>query len=202
MKDSHQDGVLDLGKWLGRRQAFSLVAGRCSAADAKCLRELRESKTYKLLGLTWEECCKQRVGICRSVADRIIQNLEEFGPDYFAIAQVTGISADEYRRIGGSVSHHALLHAGEEIPIELENAPRLIAAVEALRLEAAAAPSADAATEAAHCFAKAERALRTALAELDKLRLMPLDIGGRMRLQTAIGETAGKLRLLDMQVKL
>jgi hypothetical protein len=204
MKDNHQDGVLDLGKWLGRRQAFSLVAGRCSAADAKCLRELRESKKYKLLGLTWEECCKQLVGICRSVANLIIQNLEEFGPDYFVIAQVTGISADEYRRISGSVSHHALLHAGEEIPIELENAPRLVAAVEDLRLEADAARvlSADAASASAHCFARAERALRIALAELDKLRLMPLDIGGRMRLQTAIGETAGKLKLLDMQVKL
>jgi hypothetical protein len=106
------------------------------------------------------------------------------------IAQVTGISADEYRRISGSVSHHTLLHAGEEIPIELENAPRLVAAVEPLRIEAAAA----------RCFAKAERALRIALAELDKLRLMPVDIGGRMRLQTAIGETAGKLKLLDIKL--
>jgi hypothetical protein len=41
--------------------------------------------------------------------------------------------------------------------------------------------------------------LRIALA--DRLRLMSLDIGGRMRLQNAIGETAGKLKLLDMQVK-
>jgi hypothetical protein len=31
--------------------------------------------------------------------------------------------------------------------------------------------------------------------------MMPLDVGGRMRRQTAIGETAGKLKLLDMQVK-
>jgi hypothetical protein len=43
--------------------------------------------------------------------------------------------------------------------------------------------------------------MRSALAELDKLRLMRLDIGGRMRLQSAIGEAAGKLKLLDMQVK-
>jgi hypothetical protein len=196
------EDALEVGTWLGRRQAFSNVAGRCSAADAQCLRELRESKKYKSMGLTWEECCKQRAGIHRSSAEAIIRNLEEFGPDYFVIAQVTGISADEYRRIGGSVSSHALLHAGEEIPIALENAPRLIAAVDALRREVAEAPPADTATEAARCFAKAERALRTGLTELDKLRLMPLDIGGRMRLQTAIGETAGKLKLLDLQVKL
>jgi hypothetical protein len=30
------------------------------------------------------------------------------------------------------------------------------------------------------------------LAELDKLRLIPMDIGGRMRLQSAIGEAAGQ----------
>src|ERR1035438_5351730 len=164
MSENEFENVLEIGTWLGRRQAFSLVAGRCSAADAKCLRELRESKKYKLLGLTWEECCKQRAGIGRSTADQIIQNLEEFGPDYFVIAQVTGISANEYRRISGSVSHHALLHSGVEIPIEVENAPRLVAAVEALRHEAAVeiAPPADATAEASRRLAKAERALRTA----------------------------------------
>jgi hypothetical protein len=202
-KDKQEEAILDLGKWLGRRQAFSLVAGRCSAADAKCLRELRESKTYKHAGLTWEECCKQKAGICRSVADQIIHNLEEFGPDFFVIAQVTGISAKEYRRIQGSVADHKLLCGGDEIPIEVESAPRLVAAVDALRREAAEAPaqSADTEAEAARAFAKAGRAMRTALAELDKLRLMQLDIGGRMKLQTAIGEAAGKLRFLDMQVK-
>jgi len=204
MSENNVEDVLEIGKWLGRREAFSQVAGRCSAADAKCLRELRESKKYKELGLTWEEACKQKVGICRSVADQIIRNLEEFGPDYFVIAQVTGISANEYRRIGSSVANHALLHAGEEIPIAVENASRLIAAIDALRREPARAlaPPADLAAEAERSFAKAERASRTALAEWDKLLFMPLDVRGRMRLQSAIGEIAGKLKLLDIQVKL
>ena len=203
MSENKVEDALEIGRWLGRREAFSLVAGRCSAADAKCLRELRESKKYKELGLTWEECCKQKVGTCRSVADQIIRNLDEFGPDYFVIAQVTGISANEYRKIGGSVANHALLYAGEEIPIAMENSPRLVAAVAALRRHAAGAPAppADVTAEAESRFAKAQRASRTALAEWDKLRLMPLDIGGRIRLQTAIGEAAGKLQLLDLQVK-
>jgi len=203
MSENKVDDVLEIGRWLGRREAFSLVAGRCSAADAKCLRELRESKKYKELGLTWEECCKQKVGTCRSVADQIIRNLDEFGPDYFVIAQVTGISAKQYRRISASVANHALLHAGEAIPIAVENAPRLVAAVDALRREAAdaAAPPAGIAAEAERSFAKAERASRIALAEWDRLRLMPLDVGGRMRLQAAIGETAEKLKLIDVQVK-
>jgi hypothetical protein len=142
--------------------------------------------------------------MCRSVADRIIRNYEEFGPDYFAIAQVTGISANEYRRIGPSVRNHALLHAGEEIPIELENATRLVAAVDALRREPAVeepAPSAGAAAEPARSFAKAERAFRNWLAELDKLRFMPLDIGERVRLQSAVGEAAGKIKVLELQVR-
>jgi hypothetical protein len=203
MSENEFENALEIGTWLGRRQAFSLIAGRCSAADAKCLRELRESKKYKLLGLTWEECCKQRAGIGRSTADQIIQNLEEFGPDYFVIAQVTGISANEYRRIRGSVSNHALLHAGDEIPIEVENAPRLSAAVEALRREAANAPAPplDAAAEVSRCFAKAERALRTAMTELDRLRAMPLDLDARLRLQSAIGETSDKLKLFQIQMK-
>ena len=197
-----QDGV-ELGTWLGRRQAFSIVAGRCSAADAQCLRELRESKQYKKLGLTWEECCKQKAGLSRSTADEIIRNLDAFGPDYFVIAQVTGISAKEYRRISGSVSNHLLMHAGEEIPIEVQNAPRLVAAVEALRRDAAVAPATpcDAGATAAHQFARTERAMRSAFAELDKLRVMHLDMGDRIRLQTAIGEASSKLKLVEMQVR-
>ena len=203
MSENNLDDVLEIGKWLGRREAFSQVAGRCSAADARCLSELRKSKRYKELGLTWEECCRQKVGICRTVADKIIRNLEEFGPDYFLIAQMTGISEQEYRRISSAISNHKLMHSGDEIPIAVENAPRLRAAVDTVRRKAAdaVAPADGIAVEAARSFDRAERASRTALAEWDKLRLMPLDVDGRMRLQTAVGEARGKLSVLDMQVK-
>lgn len=203
MKDKHQDEVVDLGTWIGRRQAFALVAGRCSAADAQCLRELRESRRYKLAGLTWEEACKQHAGICRSAADQIIRNLNEFGPDYFVIAQVTGMSAIEYRKISSCVANHALLCSGEEIPIAAENAPRLVAAVATLRREAAAAPapSGEADAGAERSFAKAERALRTAMAELDKLSDMPLDVDRRLRLQSVIDESTGTLKLIGLQVR-
>ncbi|HUI80868.1 MAG TPA: hypothetical protein VLY24_23240 [Bryobacteraceae bacterium] len=36
--------AFDLGTWLGRKQAFGLMAGKCSAADAECLRNIREQK--------------------------------------------------------------------------------------------------------------------------------------------------------------
>ena len=35
------DEVLDVGALMGRRQAFSLVAGRCSSADAEILDDAR-----------------------------------------------------------------------------------------------------------------------------------------------------------------
>ena len=53
--DSTHEQDLDLGEWLGRRQAFSMVAGICSAADARSLNEIRENKKYKRLGLTWDD---------------------------------------------------------------------------------------------------------------------------------------------------
>lgn len=198
-----QDDILDLGTWLGRRQAFAAIAGRCSAADAMCIRELRNSKKYRAYGLNWEEACKQLLGLSRSAAEENVRLLEENGPEFFTLRLVAGITPDQYRRIKGAVSGHALLCAGAAIPIEIENAPRLAAAVaELLHAVPPALPApADPAAEVELAFAKADRAMKVALAQLDKLRLMPLDIGGRMRFQTAISEAGGKLKFMAMQVR-
>jgi hypothetical protein len=49
------DGSADeLNRWLGRRVAFSLVAGRCSAADVECMRRIREGKLYASHASNWE----------------------------------------------------------------------------------------------------------------------------------------------------
>ena len=34
----------ELGEWMGRKQAFSSLAGRCSAADAECLRQATQAQ--------------------------------------------------------------------------------------------------------------------------------------------------------------
>ena len=34
--------ILDLGAWLGRHQAFGMIANRCTAADAECLKTIRD----------------------------------------------------------------------------------------------------------------------------------------------------------------
>ena len=45
--------VLELGIMLGQRRAFGLVAGRCSAAGAECLRKIREGKVYLKFAPNW-----------------------------------------------------------------------------------------------------------------------------------------------------
>jgi hypothetical protein len=139
-KDAETARAVELGAWMGRREAYAMIAGRCSAADAESLRRLREEKKYKALGLTWEGFCKQRLGISRATADGTIRHLEEFGPAYFALAQLTGVGPKEYRRIAATVSEGRLLTGGEAIAIAPENAGRLAAVVEQLRAGRAAKP--------------------------------------------------------------
>jgi len=183
--------VLELGTWMGRKQAFAEIAGRCSAADAECLRRLRNQKQYRRLKLTWREFCKHHLGISRSAADQVIQRLEEFGPAYFVLAQATGIKPEEYRRISSAVHGQNLLHAGEEIPINADNAPRLNGAIEALRRETAPAlPGAEPACgvdpavakmraemrgEVAREFERAARAMRAALQRYKRLAARRLE---------------------------
>ena len=97
----------ELGTWLGRRQAFGLIAGRCSAADAECLRNIRDHKLYRVRGVNWRQFCIRYAGISRAYANRLIQQLEEFGPNYFHVSQMARISAETYRRIAGAVSQYA-----------------------------------------------------------------------------------------------
>jgi hypothetical protein len=93
--DQHNSSSdLELGTLLGRRQAFSIIAGRCSAADAACLRQIRNQKSYRKLDLGWKGFCSQHLGMSHTQANRVISYLDEFGPEYFDLAQLTGISPD------------------------------------------------------------------------------------------------------------
>ena len=201
MRDKKTDEAVDLGKWIGRRQAFALVAGRCSAADAGCIRKMRLEKTYLTLERSWERFCRQHLGVSRAWADRIIGYLEEFGPTYFMLAQATDITPGEYRRIQGSVHGQALLHAGEEIPIEAENAGRLAVAIGELRRAEKAASDAgnragaeagidDAAEQAVtksedlnRVLDQLERTLAAAVSETGRVHGLRLDVAQIERLQ-------------------
>ena len=134
-KLSTEDG-LRLGTWIGRRQAFAVMASRCTAADAECLKSMREGGEYKKLGLTWDEFCKERAGVSRAQADRLINQLEEFGPNYFRMSELIQISSETYRLIADSVSGDGIVVDGKAIPLTPENRSKVVAAVEGLRQKA------------------------------------------------------------------
>ena len=129
---------LELGEMLGSHYALSTVAGHCSASQAACLRRIRDERAYQITGLDWSQFCSQRLGMTRRHADRLIRNLNEFGPGYFELSQIVRISPEVFRKLAGSISSAGMAIEGEIVPIRPENAQRICDAVEALR---AAAPN-------------------------------------------------------------
>ena len=129
---------LDLGSWLGRHQAFGLVANRCGAAQAECLKAIRQSGEYKRLGLNWDEFCEQKAGISRRHADRLISHLEEFGTNYFRLAELIQVPVETYRLISSAVSEEGVDLDGQKIPLKPENRERVKAAVRVLSQKASA----------------------------------------------------------------
>jgi hypothetical protein len=128
-----QEGLLELGKWVGRGQAFGMIAAKASAAEAQCLKRIKEGGEYKALELTWEQFCVTQIGISRQTADRIIDCLEEFGAAYFTLSSVTRISPGTYRMIAGAVSDSTIEIEGERVPITKTNAGRIAEAISSLR---------------------------------------------------------------------
>jgi len=126
-------GLMDLGVVLGQTQAFAVIAGRCSAAQAATLHRLRQDKMYQRCTPQWEEFCRQYLNLSRSEADRIIRLWEEFGAGYFELAQLTRISAETYRAIATSVKDGTLQFNGKTIELNAENSRKVAAAVAGLR---------------------------------------------------------------------
>jgi len=173
----------DLGAWLGRRQAFRLIAARCSVADIECLAEIFEKKLYRLLGMTWERFCIECLGITRAWAESLIRRLKQLGPGYFKLNSVIRINPADYRLISGAVTDEGLSYRGEIIPLEPERATELAQALEALRNERIPEPEPVDSSERA--FTKAEKHLQAVLAEFERLQAMNLDENGRLRLVVA-----------------
>jgi hypothetical protein len=133
--NAHVDGaaLLEVGTWIGRHQAFGLIANKCSAADAACLREIRDNKHYRVLGLTWEEFCSRHTGIDRRTADRIVERLDEFGEAYFHLSQLIPIHPPGFRELASCVSGNTIELDGQKIPITPDHASQIIEAVRELR---------------------------------------------------------------------
>jgi hypothetical protein len=199
MEQNNTEDMFDLGAWLGRKQAFTLIAGRCSAATVVCLRKIREGKRYRALGLTWEQFCRQRAGVSRAFADKVIQQLEQLGPAWFELSSVTRITPDQFRQIADAVTDEGLSYAGEPIEIIPENAPMLAQAIEILT----SAPTADefAPEPPDRTLARAERSLRSALADLERLATTRLDIANQEKLSTTLSAARDTLDRISLSVR-
>src|SRR5208337_1115848 len=190
------DEAFDVGTWVGRKQAFALVAGRCSAADAEILFEIREKKLFRTVEQTWEEFCVKRLSMTRGYVDRVIRQYKELGPNFAKLTCFTRIKPAEYRLIAGAVTEDGLAYGGEVIALESENAPKLAEAVEALRRDCA--PETDPADPAERAFAKAGKAMKSAVTEFQRLQAMKLDDFGRMKLLSALLSSRNQLDQIHM----
>jgi hypothetical protein len=128
--------TLDLGLLLGKNQAFGVIAGRCSAAQAESLSRLRKELKYKAITADWGDFCSEYLRMSKSQADQIIRLWEEFGAGYFEVSQLTRVSAETYRTLAPSLQDGALHANGETIELCAENARQVAAVVAELRRSA------------------------------------------------------------------
>lgn len=120
---------VDLGRWMGRHDAFGLIAGRCTAADIESLRRIRDGKLYTPLKCTWEEFCVRHIGVSRRTVDTDIQYLREWGPAFFTIRQLTHVRVRDYESVAPAIKEDALTVDGEVIKLLPENSEPLTAGV-------------------------------------------------------------------------
>jgi len=139
VKTEAAEGFL-LAKYIGRREAFSLVAGRCSAADIETLRRIRNEKLYLSVSPTWDEFCTDHLHVARRSLNREIAYLDEFGPAFFTVRQLTRITVPEYRQIASQVSAQGLAIEGAVVPLDPENGKALDSAVDKLLRQGAGSP--------------------------------------------------------------
>ena len=201
MDQQELDNAIDLGAWTGRKQAFAGLAARCTAADAICLRELRDGKKHRAANLTWDEFCPRYLGISRALADRTIRLLEEFGTPYFYLAGLVQIAPEDYRRIAGAVSESGVQLGPECIAFEPGNTARLAEAVESLKR--AALPALPAPEKAAKDpLRPAVRQLHVAVKRLEQLLAEGPGDHDRGQLLTALDASIERLSRLGWHVRI
>jgi hypothetical protein len=190
-------GDFELGLMLGSRKAFASVAGRCSAADAECLRRIRDERLYLRRAATWEEFCPDHLGLSRAHANRIIRNIEEFGPEYFEIAQLTRITPEQYRAIAPAIREKTIHIDGQAIALIPENSDRVAAAVTELRRTAA--PAAATPASAQERIAGIQRRFGQLAADFDQLAASPLSSAEKSQARAVLSTAVLTLQRLELQ---
>jgi hypothetical protein len=126
---------IETGSWIGRQQAFAVMASHASAAQAACLKEMRDSRAFEKAGITWDQFCEEYAGISRMHADRLIAQYSEFGESYFRLSQLARISSETYRQVAGKIKDDVLEFEDEQIPLTAKNVPKIRAALNKLRAD-------------------------------------------------------------------
>jgi len=193
LKNTEPTGDFELGILLGTRKAFASVAGRCSAADAECLRRLRDNKLYLNRAASWAEFCPEFLGLSKTHANRIIRNLEEFGPDYFEVAQLTRITPEQYRAIAPAIRDKSIHVNGEPIALIPENSERVTAAVAELRRAIAPAPAAPCVQER---MAALGRRFQQLAADFEEFAAGPLSLAEKSQLGAVLSPIILRLECL------
>ncbi len=201
MDDTHkQEEAIELGSWLGRRQAFNGIGGRCSAADAVCLARMKKDQMHKRVGLTWEEFCTKRIGVSRSLADKTIRLLEEFGETYFQLNGTTPIAPDDYRQIAAAVSPKGIQVGDEVIPIAPQNSAALASAIDSLKQRSVRALPAPAKPEPVSVRKPLKKLLDT-LDELEKLMAGGVSWNDHALARTLLRGSLERLNRLDCNLR-
>jgi hypothetical protein len=174
--NSAVEQALELGVLVGQRKAFSMVAGRCSAAQAECLRKIRDEKLYLRFAENWDDYCERYLKISRRTADRFIYYLKKYGVLYYEVTAFTGIAPAAYGRIEKAVRQDGIHIGGEIIALIPANTERVIEAVARLQAEADAAGAEQttarkqlcALTRRGHQLAKAFRTVARSANEVER----------------------------------
>jgi hypothetical protein len=185
--------ALDFGRMIGQRQTFSLMAGKCTAADADCLKKTRDRKLYLGFAKSWDQCCTRYFGMSRANAERLIGLLEEFGLAYFEVAQLTRVSPEIFRALAPSIHDKALHHQGEAIALIPENAAR-VASVVATHRKAPPPRTMETRLDAI------EQRVDRLLAEFEELSSACHDSGDRMMLGAVLSRTRSALARLGLEL--
>lgn len=181
MSQSEDPAAVELGRFLGRREAFAVVAGRCSAAEAESVRRIRDSKLYKQVEPSWEQFCSKHLGVSRRHIDRTLRLLDELGPAYFHVAQIAHVTPEEYRAIQAHVGEDGVRIDGAVVALLPENSEQVSAAVAELLSRETPKPARPAANSAEAILNKCE-----ALAEA--LRALPASTpADQLRIGAALG---------------
>jgi hypothetical protein len=194
-----RQALYDLGVAMGQTQALNLIAGRCTAAQAACIRRIRNEKLFLEFCDTWEEFCDIHLGISRSEANRVIHLLDEFGPGYHQMAQFTRISPATYRAIAPKIRDGALHLDGEEIELCVENAKRITAAVAELRRELPepAAKKASKPSGVSDRVADLDERARQVVADFEELAAMERENADWPLLRATLTRTCSALKRIE-----